>query len=518
MLNPAPYASYRVGYELFGTGGNQPPVTVATGSSSGGDIPLMVSFSSAGSTDPDGSIAGYLWDFGDGSSSTEPDPAHTYTVPGSYVATLTITDDGGAQSVDTFAVAVSAPNILPIAVATADPPSGPAPLDVTFYASGSYDPDGSLGNFTWTFEDGSFYYGPTAYYTFNTNGVHPVTLTVYDSRLASASTTIYVYVGQPNQEPVAVASADPLTGAAPLDVDFSSAGSHDPDGDIVGYAWDFADGSSSTLPNPAHTYQFPGLYEASLTVTDDDGATASAVVEVQVDVAVYGLSLSPDRALDGKPGETVLYSLALTNTGNTPDTFLITTTVSGGQWDTSAPASVGPLNPGESAALPVQVIIPANVENGDQSLANVTATSAGESSTSASSVLTTTAQVSYGVSLSPATLEGSSAPGSTVAYTLTLTNSSDVALSIDISTQSIWAVDLSSAQLSLGAGESAELVASVNIPSGAGEGDQDSALVQADAVGQPGLSAVATLSTTAIAGSQAPVLLFLPIAVNGAGE
>ena len=69
VRNQAPFAAYRIGYDLFGIAGNQWPVPVASASSSGGDIPLTVTFSSAGSTDAGGSIAGYLWDFG-----TDPPP------------------------------------------------------------------------------------------------------------------------------------------------------------------------------------------------------------------------------------------------------------------------------------------------------------------------------------------------------------------------------------------------------------------------------------------------------------
>ena len=134
MRNQAPFATYRIGYDLFGIGGNQWPVAVASGSSSGGDIPLTVNFSSAGSTDPGGSIAGYLWDFGDGSTSTDANPAHTYTTPGNYVVTVTVTDNQGAKSVNTVPVAVTAPNIPPVAVATANPPEGAAPLSVVFTA------------------------------------------------------------------------------------------------------------------------------------------------------------------------------------------------------------------------------------------------------------------------------------------------------------------------------------------------------------------------------------------------
>ena len=204
VRNEAPFAAYRVGYQRFGVGGNQWPVAVASANRSGGDAPLDVSFSSTGSTDPDGSISTYAWDFDDGSSSNQANPSHIYTVPGNYVATLTITDNQGAQTVNTVALAVSAPNQPPVAVATANPLSGEPPLDVTFYSEESYDPDGALGNIRWQFHDGSIYWGSMAYFTYPVAGIYQVTLTVYDDRGATGSDTVDIYVGQPNQPPVAI--------------------------------------------------------------------------------------------------------------------------------------------------------------------------------------------------------------------------------------------------------------------------------------------------------------------------
>jgi PKD repeat protein len=79
-----------------------------------------------------------------------------------------------------------------------------------------------------------------------------------------------------------VASANPESGVAPLAVQFSSDGSNDPDGSIVTYAWDFDDGGSSSDANPAHTYSDAGTYNATLTVTDDDGASQSDTVVITV--------------------------------------------------------------------------------------------------------------------------------------------------------------------------------------------------------------------------------------------
>ncbi|MBA1333561.1 hypothetical protein QQ73_21845, partial [Candidatus Endoriftia persephone str. Guaymas] len=67
---------------------NLPPSAVASADPQTGVVPLVVNFSSAGSTDPDGTIEHVSWAFGDGSSSTEANPLHSYTTPGDYTATL----------------------------------------------------------------------------------------------------------------------------------------------------------------------------------------------------------------------------------------------------------------------------------------------------------------------------------------------------------------------------------------------------------------------------------------------
>ena len=75
---------------------NEPPVAVATSDVSSGKVALTVNFQGDQSFDPDGSIAAYAWDFGDGTAgSTEANPAHIYTAIGTYICVLTITDDQG---------------------------------------------------------------------------------------------------------------------------------------------------------------------------------------------------------------------------------------------------------------------------------------------------------------------------------------------------------------------------------------------------------------------------------------
>jgi PKD repeat protein len=82
---------------------NQPPKAKASASCT----KLICSFSSAGSADPDGTITAYLWNFGDGSTSSNASPSHTYTSAGTYSVKLTVTDNKGVTGSTTISVRVS---------------------------------------------------------------------------------------------------------------------------------------------------------------------------------------------------------------------------------------------------------------------------------------------------------------------------------------------------------------------------------------------------------------------------
>jgi len=85
-----------------------------------------------------------------------------------------------------------------------------------------------------------------------------------------------------NTPPVASANGTPVSGQAPLTVNFTSAGTMDPDGDPFTLSWAFADGTGSTQANPTHTYANAGVYNAQLTVTDNRGGTDIRYVTITV--------------------------------------------------------------------------------------------------------------------------------------------------------------------------------------------------------------------------------------------
>lgn len=204
VRNAAPLANYRIGYERLDQSSNLWPAVQISAAPTGGDVPLSVSFGSAGTSDPEGTALSYAWDFGDGGTSDVADPVHLYAQPGQFLATLTVTDAGGARTIRQASIRATVPNIAPIAKVTPDRTHGPAPLDVSFSSAGSYDPDGFVGNMEWDFGDGSpINYGTNGYHTYYDPGSYTVTLKVFDARggVGTATTTITVDAPLPPATP-----------------------------------------------------------------------------------------------------------------------------------------------------------------------------------------------------------------------------------------------------------------------------------------------------------------------------
>ena len=284
---------------------NTAPVAAAAASPTEGRKPLLVEFSSAGSSDADGTIVSYSWNFGDGSPvSTDANPSHTYTTSGAKTAVLTVTDDEGATSTSSVVISTSV-NVAPTAVANGTPLRGVFPLTVNFSSAGSVDSDGTIASYSWDFGDGtpvSSDANPS--HVYETPNTYTATLTVTDDEGGTDTKTVSVNVREPNLSPIAAAAGTPTSGKEPLVVAFSSAGSADQelDGSIVSYSWDFGDGTAtSSAASPNHTYAAAGTYTAVLTVTDNDGATATAPVAITVNAnqaptAVAGSDLTSGQA------------------------------------------------------------------------------------------------------------------------------------------------------------------------------------------------------------------------------
>jgi PKD repeat protein len=233
-----------------------------------GSAPLLVQLSSAGSADPDGAVTGNAWNFGNGTTSSSPNPSAIYNAPGVFTVQLTVTDNQGATSVRSQTITVNPANIAPVPVIAANTVNGPAPLAVSFNGAGSSDADGSIVSYSWNFGNGQTATGPLASATF-AQGTYLVRLTVVDNRGTSRNTTVTIVAGATNTKPVAVITALPTSGPAPLLVQLGSSGSNNPDRSIISYAWDFGNGQTASGTTTQANFTVAGTYTVALTVTDN---------------------------------------------------------------------------------------------------------------------------------------------------------------------------------------------------------------------------------------------------------
>jgi len=101
-----------------------------------------------------------------------------------------------------------------------------------------------------------------------------------------------------NQPPVEVVNAEPSVGRLPLKVQFSADGSYDSEGDFIAFEWDFGDGSKGASgAETEHVHTERGTYIARLTVTDNDGMTGEAQVEIKVRKSRRGRKLGSNKSV-----------------------------------------------------------------------------------------------------------------------------------------------------------------------------------------------------------------------------
>jgi PKD repeat protein len=257
---------------------NQAPVADFSSSCSG----LACTFTDR-SFDPDGSVTGWSWTFGDGSTSTVRNPSRTYAVAGTYAIGLTVTDNNGATQQQSGSVTLGA--------------------SITLSVSGRTDATKQYMTLIWTgarsptvdiYRDGLFLKNDLndGKYT-NSRNLPGAASYVY--KVCEVGTTTCSNVATvnfnggplPNQAPV----ADFSSSCGGLTCTFTDR-SADPDGSVTGWSWTFGDGSTSTVRNPSRTYATAGTYAVSLTVTDNLGATtqrsSSVTVPLTITLSVTG--------------------------------------------------------------------------------------------------------------------------------------------------------------------------------------------------------------------------------------
>jgi len=256
-----------------------------------GATPLIVQFNDAstGFVEP----VTYLWDFGDGNTSTEQNPLYSYNHQGSYTVTLNVSQSVGAPaSIAKNKYITVEPPLNPILLNpdfTGTPRSGVTPLTVQFNDTST----GTHDHWEWDFGDGNKSAEQKPLYTYYKPGSYYVKLTISNASVEQATIVqdnyIIVNPAPITGELILDFNGTPRSGVSPLIVQFNDAstGFVEP----VTYLWDFGDGNTSTEQNPLYSYNQKGSYTVTLNVSQAIGAPASIAKNKYITVTSIPLIL-----------------------------------------------------------------------------------------------------------------------------------------------------------------------------------------------------------------------------------
>jgi PKD repeat protein len=240
-------------------------------------------------------------------------------------------DGGGTGGDETGRIALMisvedapAPNQSPVAD-PGGPYAGTVGAPIAFDGSRSFDPDGTIVSFSWDFGDSSRGAGPTPTHVYAAEGTYTVELTVTDDSgdTSTMTTVANINLTRGNEPPIASAG-EPYSGIVGTSITFDGSGSRDPDGTIVSHVWEFGDGSSGSGETAMHTYSAAATYRVTLTVTDDQGASASdaadAVVRDTATSSLLVLVRAPRRVNMDEEGREVKVVVAADTSSLPPGT------------------------------------------------------------------------------------------------------------------------------------------------------------------------------------------------------
>jgi PKD repeat protein len=259
--------------------GNFPPECDAGGPYAG-LVGVPITFDGTQTHDPDIGQLTYAWDFGDGATGTGVLSQHAYTSIGTYLVTLNVEDDCHIASACTAFAAIGVGNVPPVCDA-GGPYAALVAEAITFDGTGSSDPDGTIVSYTWDFGDGRSGSGPAPVHSYQAPLTYTVVLRVRDDLGALSTCQTLAIVTTANAPPLCDAGG-PYLGRAGLAIPFDGSGSHDPDGTITQYAWEFGDGATGQGVAPLHVYADPGSYLVGLCVTDNRGAESCCTTEALI--------------------------------------------------------------------------------------------------------------------------------------------------------------------------------------------------------------------------------------------
>lgn len=254
-------------------------------------------------------ITSWLWNFGDGQTSTQQNPVHTYASAGFYEVMLTISTDSCSSSM-AYYLFLDSVIIYDCEANFSHYASTSNPLQIDFWDnSWGIDP---IVNWEWDFGDGSGSSIPLPTHIYTIPGDYLVTLSIKTAPMTFPGDTCYsmyeewITVGDTGMC-IANFSGQMNNNTATF-TDLSTGSS-----DIVSWNWDFGDGTTSTVQHPVHEYAVEGTYTVFLTITSASGCSNSYSLEMEY-IGIKELhDLQASRLFPNPAGQEIYLSTHLTN-------------------------------------------------------------------------------------------------------------------------------------------------------------------------------------------------------------
>ena len=251
------------------------------------DDPLTINFEDT-STATEGMITSWAWDFGDGNTSDEQNPTHTYDAEGIYEVTLSIATDEGCESSITWHICIGEGGFYEGPACQAIFYFDQAPDDAqTFnFEDLSFSDEGEITSWAWDFGDGNTSDEQNPSHTYAEDGIYTVTLTITTDaeEVCESSFSMILFTNEAAwYEAECTALFVPFIQEETREVFFLNLSSFD----AVSYVWDFGDGNGSEEPLTAHQYEEGGVYEASLTITTANGCESTYSATIDLDEAEF---------------------------------------------------------------------------------------------------------------------------------------------------------------------------------------------------------------------------------------
>ncbi|MCB1049812.1 MAG: PKD domain-containing protein [Acidobacteria bacterium] len=273
---------------------NENPTPQITFSPGNPQVGETVFFDGSTSTDSDGVVQSYFWNFGDGTSAEGVTAEHAYGQARDYQVTLRVRDDAGAEAATAMVVPVGA-NQPPTAEFSISPDEPRVGDLITFNAGASSDPDGTISEYRWTLGNGIERTGQVVTFAYAAARTYQVTLTVTDNGGATGTATQSVTVAG-NIAPMASFTFSPGNPKIGERVAFDASGSTDEDSGIKSYDWSFGDNFTGTGIQANHVYNQSGSFVVTLTVTDNElgkGYATQVVTVGQNELPNASFTLTP---------------------------------------------------------------------------------------------------------------------------------------------------------------------------------------------------------------------------------